>query len=257
MFKGRILNPLCLSYTKSSFAFEEWFDMAARVIHPAVGVIIPVRNGARTLAAAIRSVIDQRPAPIDIVVIDGDSDDGSGALAATFPGVRVIAQAGRGFAAARNQGLRAVTGEAIAFCDSDDCWTGGALATRLNHLAAEPGCNAVIGLVEKVLIDGDGATPQQASQLGRITPGYTPGALMARREAFDTVGPFDETLAIGADSDWFMRLAQSDVRLDVLPVLVLRKGVRSSSLSADITTYRRELLLVARRFLDRRRQNES
>ena len=85
--------------------------------HPRVGVIIPVRNGARTIAAAIRSVCDQRPAPIDIVVIDGGSEDGSAALAATFPGVRVIAQAGRGLAAARNQGLRAVTGETIAFCE--------------------------------------------------------------------------------------------------------------------------------------------
>jgi glycosyltransferase involved in cell wall biosynthesis len=225
--------------------------------HPKVGVIIPVRNGVRTIAAAIRSVCDQRPAPIDIVVIDGGSEDGSAALAATFPGVRVIAQAGRGLAAARNQGLRAVTGEVIAFCDSDDCWTVGAVATRLNHLAAEPSCDAVIGLVQNVLIDDDAATPQQASRLGRITAGYTPGALMARRETFDAVGLFDETLAIGADSDWFVRLTRSDVRLDVLPALVLRKGARASSLSADVTTYRRELLLVARRFLHQRRQSES
>jgi glycosyltransferase involved in cell wall biosynthesis len=225
--------------------------------HPRVGVIIPVRNGARTIAAAIRSVCDQRPAPIDIVVIDGGSEDGSAALAATFPGVRVIAQAGRGLAAARNQGLRAVTGETIAFCDSDDYWTVGALAARLDHLAAEPGCDAVIGLVQKVLIDGDAATPQQASRLGRITPGYTPGALMARRQTFNAVGPFDETLAISADSDWFVRLTRSGVRLDVLPTLVLQKGARASSLSADVTTYRRELLLVARRFLNQRRQSES
>ena len=36
---------------------------------------------------------------------------------------------------------------------------------------------------------------------------------------------FDETLVIGADSDWFVRLTQLDARLDVLPTLVLRKGV--------------------------------
>ena len=88
-------------------------------------------------------------------------------------------------------------------------------------------------------------------------PGYTPGALMARRETFDAVGSFDETLVIGADSDWFVRLTQLDVRLDVLPTLVLRKGARASSLSADVTTYRRELLQVARRFLHQRRQSES
>jgi glycosyltransferase involved in cell wall biosynthesis len=219
-----------------------------------VGVIMPVLNGARTLAAAIRSVCDQRPAPSDIVVIDGGSDDASGDLAATFPGVRVICQLGRGLAAARNQGLAEVAGDVVAFCDSDDCWTEGALAARLDHLASEPGCCAVIGGAEWVAGDGDTVTPQQAGHLGRIAPAYTPGALMARRAAFAAIGPFDEGLAVGADSDWFVRLAQSPVRLDVLPTLVLRKGVRASSLSADVTAYRRELLAVARRFIERRRR---
>ena len=223
----------------------------------AVGVIVPVRNGARRLANAIQSISDQYPAPADIVVVDGGSEDGSAALAAGFLGVRVIPQAGRGLAAARNQGIREVTGDVIAFCDSDDCWTVGALAKRLDHLAVEPNCGAVIGHAENVLFEGDTPTPQQTSRLGHVSPGYTPGALMVRRTAFETVGPFDESLAIGADSDWFVRLVQSNVRLDVLHELVLRKGARASSFSADVATYRCELLLVARRFLERRRKFDT
>src|SRR5262245_44432421 len=146
-----------------------------------VGVVMPVRNGERTLAAAIRSVCEQCPAPAEILVVDGGSEDGSAAVAASFPGVRVMAQTGRGLAAARNQGLRAVNGEIIAFCDCDDCWTAGALAARLDHLTAEPASDAVIGQAEMVPCDGDLATPQQTSILGRIAPGYTPGALLARR----------------------------------------------------------------------------
>src|SRR5262249_28955871 len=141
--------------------------------------------------------------------------------------------------------------------DADDCWTHDSLAVRLNHLVAEPSCGAVIGHAENVRLDSDTATSQQASRIGRIAPGFTPGALMVRREAFETVGPFDETLAIGADSDWFARLAQSEVRYDVLPTVVLQKGTRGSSLSSDILQYRRELLVVARRFLDRQRQGKS
>jgi glycosyltransferase involved in cell wall biosynthesis len=219
-----------------------------------LGVVMPVRNGATTLAAAIQSVRSQHPPPADILVVDGHSGDGSAEIAAAFSGVRVILQEGRGLAAARNQGLRAVDGDAIAFCDADDCWTPGALATRLDHLAAEPACGAVIGHVERVLLDGHRATPQQTSRLGRRAPGYTPGALMARRAVFDAVGAFDETLAIGADTDWFVRLAQSAVRLDVLPQLVLRKGARDDSLSTDIATYRQELLEVVRRYFARRRR---
>lgn len=218
-----------------------------------VGVVMPVRNGASTIAAAIRSVCEQQPPPTDIVVVDGSSEDGSASLAAVFPGVRVISQVGLGLAAARNQGIDAVAGNVIAFCDADDCWTTGALACRLDHLAREPGCDAVIGHAQRVPIEGHGTTPQQASRLGRVTPGYTPGALMVRRGVFEVLGTFDENLAIGADSDWFVRLAQTSLRLDVLPELVLQKGARASSLSVDVATYRSELLGVARRFVDQRR----
>jgi hypothetical protein len=120
----------------------------------------------------------------------------------------------------------------------------------------EAGCGAVIGHVERVSFDGDRATPQQVAQIGRRTPGYTPGALMIRRSAFDAVGRFDEALSIGADSDWFVRLAQSPVRLDVVPEVVLHKGARADSLSTDLATYRRELLAVGRRFIAARRRSK-
>lgn len=220
----------------------------------AVGVVIPVRNGARTLSAAIGSVLGQSPQPHDIVVVDGGSVDDSPAIAGSFPGVRVIAQHGRGLGAARNQGVAAVAGDVIAFCDADDCWTEDALARRLSHLAANRDCGAVIGHLQRRVTDGDAPTPQQASRLGQTEPAYTPGALLVRRTAFETVGPFDETLTLGSDSDWFVRLVQSAVRLDVLPETVLLKGVGSATLSTDIATYRRELLQVARRFIDRRRR---
>jgi hypothetical protein len=84
-------------------------------------------------------------------------------------------------------------------------------------------------------------------------PGFTPGALLARRHVFQRVGGFDETLTIGTDSDWFVRLQQSELSLAVLPVVVLYKGARAASLSTDRETYRRELLRVARGFVERRR----
>jgi hypothetical protein len=89
--------------------------------------------------------------------------------------------------------------------------------------------------------------------LGVARPGFTPGALVARRAVFDRVGPFDERLRIGTDSDWFVRLRESRCRVDLLDDVVLVKGVRSASLSTDVTAYRRELLDVARAYVTRRR----
>lgn len=219
-----------------------------------VGVVLPVLNGAQSLAAAIRSVCDQEPAPDDVLVIDGGSDDGSLELAQAIPGVRVIVQSRSGLGAARNEGVRAVTGDLIAFCDSDDRWKPGALASRLDHLSANAPCGAVIGHVEIAAFDGLASTPQQCARIGTVSQGYTPGALMMRRSTFDAVGDFDEGLAIGTDGDWFVRLTQSDVPLDVLPDLVLQKWVHASSLSTDVSSYRQDLLEVARRFIQRRRK---
>lgn len=220
---------------------------------PSLAVVVPVRDAAPYIAAALTSVLSQVPAGTDVVVVDGGSADGSAAIAAGFPGVRVMPQAGSGLAAARNQGLRAVQADLVGFCDADDRWSDGALAARLAHLAEQPDCDAVTGQVVVEGLSGVMATPQQRSRVGRPVPGFTPGALLARRHVFEQIGPFDETLTIGADSDWFVRLQQSALRLAVLPVAVLHKGARATSLSSDVENYRRELLRVARGFLARRR----
>jgi glycosyltransferase involved in cell wall biosynthesis len=220
---------------------------------PSLAVIMPVLNVASFVRAAIESVLAGAPAGTDLVVVDGGSTDGSAAIAAGFPGVRVLRQSGRGLAAARNQGLRAVDAPFVGFCDSDDRWADGALAVRLAHLQSRPDCDAVIGQVVGEVLAGEPLTPRQAARLGQPLPGFTPGALLARRHVFQRVGGFDETLTIGADSDWFIRLQQSALRLAVLPEVVLYKGARAASLSTDIETYRRELLRVARGYLERRR----
>ena len=222
---------------------------------PSIAIVMPVRNAAPFVAAAIAAVQAQVPPGTDIVVVDGGSDDGGGAIVAGIPGVRVLPQSGRGLAAARNQGIGAVQADIIGFCDADDRWADGALAARLARLQAPPDCDAVIGLMVSEALGGGPVTPQQESRLGRPLPGFTPGALLARRHVFQRVGPFDESLTVSADSDWFVRLTESAMRLAVLPVVVLHKGARPASLSTDLVTYRRELLRISWGFLQRRRAN--
>lgn len=218
-------------------------------------MIVPVRNAAAYLAAALDSVVTQEPHPAEIIVIDGDSTDDSVSIARTFPGVRVIPQTGRGLPSARNEAIRACGHGLVAFCDADDRWAAGALAARIDALAATPEALAVIGLAVREEIAGTTATAAQRETVGRAVPGFTPGALLVRRMAFDHIGWFDETLAIGADSDWFVRLHQSGRPALQIERVVLHKGARGTSLSTDVDAYRRELLTVARRFIDRRRGN--
>jgi glycosyltransferase involved in cell wall biosynthesis len=226
-----------------------------------ISVIVAVRNASATLAAAIESVVSQDAPPPwgkpEVIIIDGGSSDGSDRIAAGHPAVRLIRQAGHGLAAARNEAVRAATGSVLAFCDADDRWPPGSLAVRLQALAAEPGPLAVVGRLVLVATAGERPTPAQQSLLGIPRVGFTPGCLLARRAVFDEVGLFNETLRIGADSDWFVRLRQSRVPVALVDATVLIKAARGTSLSTDVAAYRRELLDVSRQFIRSHRQERQ
>jgi glycosyltransferase involved in cell wall biosynthesis len=179
-------------------------------------------------------------------VVDGGSTDGTFERLASRPDIELVRQRGRGLAAARNQGVASLHTDLVAFCDADDRWVTGGLGARLRHLCDHSACAVVAGAVVMHVVDGHRAPPARVAQLHRPLPGYTPGALLVRRSVFHTVGWFDERLQIAADSAWFARLLESDLRFDRFDEVVLVKGVRSRSLSTDLDRYRSELLGVVR-----------
>lgn len=222
-----------------------------------VSVVVATRNSAAYVAAALDSIVTQIPRPAEIIVIDGNSTDDTVEVVARFPGVRVLRQVGGGLAAARNEAIRACSQSLIAFCDSDDRWTAGALAARLEALSANPEVPAVIGLVVRVAIEGSVATAAQQARIGRPVPGFVLSAMLVRRDAFDQVGWFDESLPLGPELDWIARLQQSGSPVLQLDTVVVHKGARGTSLSTDVSALRDDLLTVARRIIDRQRGKPS
>lgn len=229
-----------------------------------VGVIVAARNAASTIGRALQSIHDEIAAlpvvegsevrQIDVVVVDGSSVDETREIAATFPGVRVVAQTGQGLGQARNQGTTEVAGELIAFLDADDRWAPGALDLRLRFLAQQPAALGVVGHMMTEALPGQSVDVRHRQRLGVSVVGSTPGALVVRRQAFELIGPFDETLAIATDSEWFIRARSGGHPIAVLEDVVLLKGARAMSLSADVASYQRELLDVSRRFLRAREE---
>lgn len=88
---------------------------------PTLSVIVPVYNGAKTLPAALSSVLAD-PAVTELIVVDDGSADESAAVAAglSHPALRVVTTPHRGLSAARNRGMEEATGEYLAFLDGDD-----------------------------------------------------------------------------------------------------------------------------------------
>lgn len=89
-----------------------------------ISIVIPVYNGERFLARCIESVIKQTVSDWEIVLVNDGSTDSSGKICDTYAQkderIRVIHQQNQGYAGARNEGLKQVTGEYVMFVDSDD-----------------------------------------------------------------------------------------------------------------------------------------
>jgi glycosyltransferase involved in cell wall biosynthesis len=207
-----------------------------------ISVIVPVKDAADHVRAALTSIFAQEHRPDEVVVVDGASTDRTLDIVGEFADVQVVHQTGEGLADARNLGVAATDGDLVAFLDADDRWTRDKTAKQASWLDTHPEVGLVAGMMVRVGADSE-ATP---------VPGMTPGAILIRRDALARVGPFDTRHRIGCDTDWLMRARELGLGPVLLDDVVLHKGARSDSLSRDVDEYRRELLRVARDAVRRR-----
>lgn len=105
-----------------------------------ISVVVPTYNRADLLPASLDAILGQTAQPFEVIVVDDGSRDNTGeVLAAYAPRVRGIRIDNSGELVARNTGLRAASGDLVAFCDSDDLWTPDFLEAMTAAWRAEPG----------------------------------------------------------------------------------------------------------------------
>ena len=182
-----------------------------------VSVILVVLNGAKYIAASLRSITRSRCQPAEILVVDGNSSDDTRSIVAAHAGVTLIAQRSQGIANAYNEGIACAGGALIAFISHDDVWLDGKLDAQVAHLESHPQADCCVTHVEHVLERGMTPPPGfRVGLLGHAVPGMIMECLMARRDVFDRVGGFDPTFAVSEDTDWFARARDLGVQLAVL-----------------------------------------
>ena len=95
-------------------------------MNPLITVILPAFNRRDTIMRAIESVFRQTYRPLEVILVDDCSTDGTSDLVSSvrFPEpIRVIKLLrNEGPAGARNAGIREASGQYVAFLDSDDWW---------------------------------------------------------------------------------------------------------------------------------------
>ncbi len=224
---------------------------------PRISVVVPCHNAARYLAAALRSACEQSLVPLEILVIDDGSTDGSGAIAEGF-GAKVccVRQENRGISEARNRGIALAVGDLIAFLDADDLWTADSLSSRVAVLESDPAVDCVTGLVEQFI------SPELPNDIRRTLicpPGTSAaraaGAMLLRRNVFARVGLFDPAFKVGETLDWVARACDAGVMTRTVDAIVLRRRIHDANTTLRNSRLTSDYLRVLKASLDRRRRS--
>jgi glycosyltransferase involved in cell wall biosynthesis len=235
--------------------------MEARAVTPRVSVVVPTRNRQRQLARALASVQSQRFRDFEVLVVDdGSTDESVPWLRATCPEVRVLAmESPRGAAAARNRALEHARGDLVAFLDDDDLWRPTYLEGQVRLLDASPAAD--LSYADHVEIDPAGhvsrpdtrpllAYPSALAWLLAECFIHTLSVVVCRRQVFERVGRFDESLTIVHDLDWYRRVIASGASVVHLPGEHVERAVPGGLVTSHRTWAREELVVLMRAFAD-------
>jgi glycosyltransferase involved in cell wall biosynthesis len=219
---------------------------------PLVSVIVPAYQAEAFLAEALESALAQDYAGVEILVVDDGSTDRTAEIAGAH-GVRVIRRPNGGPAAARNTGLAVAGGELMTILDADDLWPPDRLSRQVAHMRDHPGDGLVMGLTEVFLTPGQ-PRPAHYPRFAENEPyaGH-PSTMLVRREVFELIGPFDESLRLSEDLDWIARAQDAGVRFGQLELTLLRYRIHAENTSRSPHANERATLRVLRESVERKR----
>jgi len=224
---------------------------------PAVSVVMPVYNVEPYVGAALDSVLAQTFQDIEVIVVDDGCKDASIEVCESRrdPRVRIVRQANRGLAGARNTGIRHATGRYVALLDSDDAWHPEKLARHVQHLdeRAEVGVSfsqsefideagRSLGYFQRPKLHG--ITPEDVLLRNPVGNGSAP---VLRRRTLDAIRYrctgagvaedwyFDESYRQSEDIECWLRIALTTAwRFEGIGLPLTRYRVNATGLSANL-----------------------
>lgn len=199
-----------------------------------VSVVIPAYNAAAYVVEAVQSALAQTLTPYEIIVVDDGSTDDTAAKVRDLP-VQLIHQANAGVAKARNAGVAAATGDAIAFLDADDVW-------HPRKLELQTAALSQADLIATQIFPWPGVMPevgQQSIKLNRIVfekliirNSVITSTVLVKSQVLRDAGEFDSRMQGPEDYDLWLRIARHH-RCAMLPLPLTGYRTIEGSLSKN------------------------
>jgi glycosyltransferase involved in cell wall biosynthesis len=223
---------------------------------PLVSIVTPSYNQAAFLEETLRSVLEQDYEPIEYLVVDDGSTDGSAEIVERYSDRLAwwVRQENAGQVAALNRAFARATGEYMAYLNSDDTLLPGAITRLVAELEGDP---------ELLLVYGDAFYTDQRSR----QTGYLPSrefdvvqmvracdnhvvqpSTLWRREAWERYGPLDEEGWYFFDFEFFLHFPPERVRRIPEPLSTYRVHSEAKSTGASASRLARDHARLAEGF---------
>jgi glycosyltransferase involved in cell wall biosynthesis len=191
------------------------------------------------LDEAVESVLAQSFRDFELIIVDDGSSDGTASELGKYgSSVRLISQPKKGVAAARNQGVKIARGKYVAFLDSDDIWLAKKLEIQTAFFEQRPEINICqteeIWLRNRIRVNPKAKHRKPSGDIFRASLDLclvSPSAAMMRKELFEIVGGFDESLPVCEDYDLWLRIAVNHSVPLIHSALVVKRGGHGDQLS--------------------------
>lgn len=201
-------------------------------------IITPCLNSAATIEDTIKSVLNQKYADLEYIIVDGGSTDATLDVIKKYQSriAKVISEPDLGIYDAMNKGIKSATGEIIGIINSDDFYIGEDIFNLVDSALQKSGANAVYG--DLIYVDKcDTSKVVRRWLAGKFSPnklrcGWSPPhpTCFIKRSVYDKNGLFNPTLPLAADYELLLRFFKQGVTFDYLPVTIaaMREGGSSA-----------------------------
>jgi glycosyltransferase involved in cell wall biosynthesis len=227
------------------------------VTGPLVSIVTPSYNQAEFLEETIRSVLAQDYEPIEYIVVDGGSTDGSVEIIRRYVDRLAwwVSEPDGGQPQGLNKGFARSKGELMGYLNSDDTLLPGAVSRLVAEL--ERDLEALVAYGDVVYVDDRGLDTHYGKSkvwgigpMARVATGTVmPSASLWRRRAWELAGPFDESYQVWFDVLFFLNLARFGPASYVEePFATYRIHPESKTANATGIPHTEELMRVADKF---------
>lgn len=202
-----------------------------------ISIVTAVYNNYSTIRDALDSALAQRGTKVELVVIDGGSNDGTLDILREYSdrlGV-LVSEHDHGVYDALNKGIARASGEVIGFLHSDDVFADEQSLARVAEVFSDPQVDAVYGDLVYVH-KGNISKVIRYWQSGefshkRLGWGWMPPhpTFYVRRSVYERLGGFDTSLRIAADYDCMVRFFRSGINVAYIPETLVRMRIGGES----------------------------